>query len=72
MSTREVVRSLELGRLVKGALIFREEERDGYSFRGFSGCCELTEDMVSDVEEVSLRCFGEGVEDRRYWGRKLG
>ena len=72
MSTREVVRSLELGRLVNGALKFREGGRDGYSFRGFSGCCELTEDMVSDVADVSPRCLGEGAEDRCYWARELG
>ena len=29
-----------------------------YSFRGLSGCCELTEDMVGDVADVSLRWFG--------------
>ena len=68
MSTREVVRSLEVGELVSGAFDF-QGKRVVYSFRGFSACCELTEDMVSDVvADVSLRCFGEAQKIGGTWG----
>ena len=46
--------------------------RDCYSFRGFSGCCELTDDIVDDVAEVSPRCLGEDVEGGCYWVGGLG
>lgn len=71
MSTREVVRSLELGEVSEWRIDI-QGVKDGYSFRGFSGCCELTEDMVSDVADVSQRCLEEARKIGVMGARALG